>query len=326
LALATLEGNANAGFVKSVGGLSLAEMWRDPEVLRDFYWNQELSTSKIALRCGCVPSTILKWMTKLGIPRRSLSEAQRKVIKSNAWTYEEEKKLRELYPRGSRSEIMKEIPNRSWDCIKARASKLGIRKKFRIYKEIQWNPSPSLCYILGAFLGDGNVAGRKIRLRVTDKEFAEVFAQNLSQLGVRPTLVLKDRPQKNWKPLWHAYGSNKMLVDRLGNITYEEIERFAIAYPLDFLRGIIDSEGNVGVYANSLGAKYARCLIWNSDLRLLEIALSCINKLGYNAVIHDYRQCSKAYSLNLLGGSKKIVKFVSEVNPSIPRKRFQNGS
>ena len=50
---------------------------RDKEWLYHKYWGEELSASEIGKEVGCSHSLVLGWMKKLGIPARSLSEAQR---------------------------------------------------------------------------------------------------------------------------------------------------------------------------------------------------------------------------------------------------------
>jgi hypothetical protein len=50
--------------------------WRDPELLRDLYVEREFSAADIADRIDCCTSTVLRWLERHGIQRRSLSEAQ----------------------------------------------------------------------------------------------------------------------------------------------------------------------------------------------------------------------------------------------------------
>ena len=46
-------------------------------LLRTLYWKEELSSIKIGHKLGVSPRTVLRWMAKFKIPRRSQSEALR---------------------------------------------------------------------------------------------------------------------------------------------------------------------------------------------------------------------------------------------------------
>lgn len=50
--------------------------WRDESRLRDLYLNQGLSTVEIASLWGCADVTVSTWLSRLGIPKRTRSEAQ----------------------------------------------------------------------------------------------------------------------------------------------------------------------------------------------------------------------------------------------------------
>ena len=49
--------------------------WRDEDVLRELYVEEQLSQQKIADRLGCDQWTVGKWLDRLGIEKRSRSEA-----------------------------------------------------------------------------------------------------------------------------------------------------------------------------------------------------------------------------------------------------------
>lgn len=49
--------------------------WRDESLLRELYWNQELSMTEIADELGCTQPTVPKWMQRLDIPCRNPREA-----------------------------------------------------------------------------------------------------------------------------------------------------------------------------------------------------------------------------------------------------------
>lgn len=49
--------------------------WRDESLLYELYWEQELTTTEIANKLGCMQQTVSKWMQRLDIPRRDPREA-----------------------------------------------------------------------------------------------------------------------------------------------------------------------------------------------------------------------------------------------------------
>lgn len=51
--------------------------WRDEETLRELYYEENLSTTEIADELGCGNSTVQANMDRLGIERRSISDARR---------------------------------------------------------------------------------------------------------------------------------------------------------------------------------------------------------------------------------------------------------
>ena len=51
--------------------------WQNRDCLYKKYWIEKLPMIKIADICNCAENTIFYWMKKFGIPRRTLSEAQK---------------------------------------------------------------------------------------------------------------------------------------------------------------------------------------------------------------------------------------------------------
>jgi intein-encoded DNA endonuclease-like protein len=107
---------------------------------------------------------------------------------------------------------------------------------------------PELAYVIGARLGDGSQSrswhhNYMIKLRVTDKDFAEEFARCAG-------VVLKRKPFRLWwnpkRSMWHAEINSIMLFKFLSQSfehfrpMLEHCKRFSAA----FLRGFFDSEGS----------------------------------------------------------------------------------
>ena len=114
-------------------------------------------------------------------------------------------------------------------------------------KQFDETPSPELAYIIGVMFGDGSLTGKysknhhgyKIRLRVNSKEFAEIFA----------TKVAKILNTKNYKIGRESYQyrvqvSNHQLYNFLEQ-PFEKIKPFIEAFPKEFIKGFVDSEGSV---------------------------------------------------------------------------------
>lgn len=52
------------------------EEWRDPSVLEELYWDQELSTTEIADKYDIAPNTVSYQLNKSGLGTRSISESK----------------------------------------------------------------------------------------------------------------------------------------------------------------------------------------------------------------------------------------------------------
>ena len=109
---------------------------------------------------------------------------------------------------------------------------------------------PELAYVIGVKLGDGSLSRNwhhnyMVKLRVSDKEFAEEFARCVS-------VVLRCRPIKVWwyaeRKLWAAEPSSMLLSGFLGSMLdrFKPFVEHCGLCASAFLRGIFDSEGSVG--------------------------------------------------------------------------------
>lgn len=61
--------------------------YRDEEVLRRLYWDEELNSYEVADRFGVSGATITKWMDRLGVPTRPQTEAQKLSNGKNRASY-----------------------------------------------------------------------------------------------------------------------------------------------------------------------------------------------------------------------------------------------
>lgn len=56
-------------------------IYRDPDWLRDRYWNRHMTMEAMAAEAGCLPESIFHWLRKYSIPTRSRADALRKRIR-----------------------------------------------------------------------------------------------------------------------------------------------------------------------------------------------------------------------------------------------------
>jgi hypothetical protein len=79
-------------------------------------YNSGLTLSQIGKIFGASSSTVQRWMVKYGIKRRESS-----------WSEEETVTLKEFYPRGEKETLVARLGDRTWEGIKQKATKLGLR-------------------------------------------------------------------------------------------------------------------------------------------------------------------------------------------------------
>ena len=145
----------------------------------------------------------------------------------------------------------------------------GLHNPFNKIKEIPLEPSPSLSYVIGVFLGDGSTTKLKngryiIKLKAIDREFVERFRNALGNLGIKTTFGFEHDPTRVNR--WYVEGSNKTLFQFL-NGPREQLFKVAREYPREFLQGLFDSEGFPVISAKN---KFqVRVALANSDLELL---------------------------------------------------------
>lgn len=168
-----------------------------------------------------------------------------------AWTAEEDQILIENYEHNP--EVGKLLPNRSYDSIKVRASKLKLRKKCGKHP-VDWKffdniNDPVKAYVLGFFTGDGCIEPHIRRL---------TFSQRTEDVDV---LYKIRSAMKCFTPLYFKRARNEVtlhirseyLVARLQELGYtadktctaripDELDR---KYYPDFIKGLMDSDGTI---------------------------------------------------------------------------------
>jgi len=130
-------------------------------------------------------------------------------------------------------------------------------------------PSPSLSYLAGAMLGDGDLVRstsyhHQLRLRVKDQDFAEKVCSCHSSVLGRPRKVRKDGSGfyavRVWSRILYEYLSDTRAIQKT-------VDRF----PSEFIKGLADAEGSPAI---SVGRSRKSSLgfyivMVNTDLSLL---------------------------------------------------------
>ena len=229
-----------------------------------------LTVRQIAVMYSIGYETVRKWLIKSGIKMR-----KGKVTDETA------EKWVELYKNGlSIVKIAKEynVNNetvRYW--LKKKNVKLldsGYRSKqraFERFKKVNLNPTESLAYILGVIEGDGCISKNRVKLHVTDKDFADEFEKHLKIIGfdnIKRRIV--KRP--NHKEVYEVYVFSAPFCE-----WYHKLEKYGDYEKMFnnknfmglFLRGIFDSEGSVS----------SSIRMTNTNKDLLDLCCKFLNKL-----------------------------------------------
>jgi len=124
----------------------------------------------------------------------------------------------------------------------------GKHKPFGYVRALNDTPSPELGYVIGVKMGDASMSvsnyNYKIKLRVTDKEFAEEFSRCLSViLGRSPPRVKWQEKTRSWQTEASSMLLYNFLRQDLNGLT-PTIEHCRSCKSA-FLRGFFDSEGSV---------------------------------------------------------------------------------
>jgi intein-encoded DNA endonuclease-like protein len=122
-------------------------------------------------------------------------------------------------------------------------------KPFGSVRPFDATPQPELAYVIGVIMGDASMSVNRhqnymIKLRVTDKEFAEEFSRCLS------VILGRDPPKVKWHEkthAWHTQLSSLLLQGFLRHsiLELEPTTRHCEDCKGAFLRGFFDSEGSV---------------------------------------------------------------------------------
>jgi len=247
------------------------------EELQRLYYDEELSLNEIARLYGVSRTTVIRWMNRHGIKRRNKREATKLFYRKHP-------------------EVKEKISE------KAR-------------KPINLSSSKALAYILGVLLGDGCVYKDSkwrhvIKLRVTDKAFAESFMRALREIGLNSRLDIEQRKGYS-REVYVVRAFSASFYDFYSSLSLEDIRKLVSGYELDFVRGFYESEGSIGRRVDGR----PRIRITNNDLELLRLVKDFMEDLGIRCFIYSHSN-GRAFVLEITGRSR-VRKFLDMVKPHI---------
>ncbi len=136
-------------------------------------------------------------------------------------------------------------------------------------------PYPALGYLVGVLTGDYTRSKNGKGLHVKDREFAEYYAKMYEEVtGVRPNVHHDTRGH------YHTYEHAAWLKELWHSGLWKVV---AYVYPLDFLRGLYDSEGTITPHINKANETLdsVRVKLTIGDLAVKEFAKKLLTTLGF---------------------------------------------
>jgi len=200
----------------------------------------------------------------------------------------------------------------------------------------KWNYEgrPETGYVLGVLLGDGCVCKEYgiIVLSVKDREFAERFKESLEEIGMG---VPEIRERETGTGHRHIVRRGcKEFSDWFHSMNHQEMYSLLDTREmlLQFVAGLFDSEGSVGVHEESYSYNIRYV---TTSKEALNLFLKATEELGYEFRYYKdksspkegtelKRYCAYLVAENQPLQKKEVAKaFLRDVNPSIPRRRAE---
>jgi len=300
------------------------KLFIDKGRLKKLYLNEKKSTCEIAKIFGCNQETIRRRLIDHGILRR-YREIKIKIPSED---------LKNLYLKDKMStlELAKKYKCSQWT-IRSKLIKKGVLLRsssaFLKWKSPgnQLKPdlgeSPSLAYIIGVFLGDAWIYkcnhNYSIGLDTIEYKFAKSFYDSLKEIGLNPNLF----PRKG--RYWRVIATSKIFYHWADNLNYRKIKRITQEFFKDFLRGIYESEGCLGInFDKRSGKKYLLITIVSCEKDTIDLTKLFIEKMGLHPRLNLRRPKpprKEIWALNL-GKQREIIKFIDIIKPIIKNKNI----
>jgi intein-encoded DNA endonuclease-like protein len=148
----------------------------------------------------------------------------------------------------------------------------------RKLRDIDLSLSQELSYALGVIFGDGCVSKEEhsysITLRVIDEDFTEAFRKSMSTVLKRNAKTIYDKRREHYKLRFHSIAFGEWFK----STPEKQLLEIATKYPLDFLRGLFDSEGCA--YIDKSHPKHPRIVLVNADEELIKTTHELLQELN----------------------------------------------
>jgi hypothetical protein len=213
------------------------------------------------------------------------------------------------------------------------------RRERRKYRP-DFTPSPEMSYAIGVILGDGHISRKLtehnlIQLSVTDKDFAEKFAQSIAKVVGRskPYTTTVYRHFRD-NTTYYRVNCSSREAHNFFNTGRGTLLRIAAKYPADFIRGFFDAEGGVSFFRDS---KRFVVFATNTDKSLLRFSqkllmkqfsipskIKLTSRKGRTSIMpdgHKLIQKRDAYQL-LISGEQNVDRYYEHIGFSIKRKQI----
>lgn len=174
------------------------------------------------------------------------------------WQLEENEILRRFFANATKDKLLKLLPKRTWSAIIAQGERLRLKRKrdkprLAVNEDYFKHWSYNMAYILGFILADGCI------IRGTYKGYSDSlkFGVRISDIDIlekiRKELGAKHKISVVKNAAYFCIASQKLINDlkKLG-VSYrkslnEVLPDVPPKYILDFIRGIVDGDGGIGI-------------------------------------------------------------------------------
>lgn len=199
--------------------------------------------------------------------------------------------------------------------------------------------SETLSYIVGVLLGDGwaGKVGKKHEYRVALQTrtlcFNRSFERALAEIGLNPrTFEYKIKGRET--TFYGTFAHSKIFVGWFKSLEFEDIENLAKKYPIDFLRGFYESEGNYQETESEEKIKIGKKVrgpyvvhrvnirIVNTNKKLIMLTKDLMKKIGFHpTTIYGVKTLAPQKPQYCIAVYKKgeAGKFISLINPIIKK-------
>lgn len=199
--------------------------------------------------------------------------------------------------------------------------------------------SPTLAYLLGVIIGDGNVnihntikqkyKGQRrniIRMNVVSYEFAKSFFDALRVVGLNPCIFIREGAKPNHHAQWCVGGHSftfALFYQKLRE-DLEKMKKFILGCPNgreSFIRGFYESEGSYYTDSSGWGGKHLT--MSNTDKNLVNLVVELLTDLCFYPCVYwkkDKRPNRKGcFEISI--PTKEQATFIELIKPCIKNKR-----